>query len=65
MKQPPSELPLGLGMALAQNKQAMTAFVALSEEEKRAVIAGGQGIGSPAELRRYVASLAQTDTPSP
>ena len=33
-----SELPLGLGMALARNPAAMAAFTAMSPQERRAVI---------------------------
>lgn len=32
------ELPLGFGMALAQNEAAMQAFEAMSESEKQAVL---------------------------
>ncbi len=34
------EMPMGLGMALAQNEAAMTKFAALSESEKQKIIDG-------------------------
>lgn len=50
-------LPMGLGMALAQNPEAMNRFAALSEEEKRQVIQHTHEIGSKKEMRSYVDSL--------
>lgn len=34
-------IPVGLGMALVHNQQALAKFSALTDEEKRAFIAGG------------------------
>ena len=45
------DLPMGLGMALAE------AFAALSLEEQAQVAAGVQGISSPAEMRAFVQRL--------
>jgi len=50
-------LPMGLGMALAQNPEAMNRFAALSEEEKRQVVRHTHEIGSKKEMRAYVDSL--------
>ena len=43
-----SELPLGLGMALARNPAAMAAFTAMSPQERRAVIEGTHRVRSAA-----------------
>ena len=50
----PNELPLGMGMALAQDTAAMERFAALPEEEKRAVIDGAHAVRSKAEMRAYL-----------
>ena len=42
-------IPVGLGMALVHNQQALTKFSALTYEEKRAFIAGVHGIDSRQE----------------
>lgn len=46
------DLPMGLGMALAEN------LPALSREEQAQVAAGVQDISSPAEMRAFVQRLA-------
>ena len=46
------DLPMGLGMALAENLSA------LSREEQAQVAAGVQGISSPAEMQAFVQRLA-------
>lgn len=51
------DLPMGLGMALAENLPALEAFAALSREEQAQVAAGVQGISSPAEMRAFVQRL--------
>lgn len=51
------ELPLGFGMALAQNEAAMQRFEALPEAEKQAVIRRTHSITSKREMRRLVAGL--------
>ena len=51
------ELPLGFGMALAQNEAAMKRFEALSEAEKQAVVQSTHSIRSKADMRRLVAGL--------
>ena len=53
------ELPLGFGMALAQNESAMARFEALSESEKEAVIQKTHNVTSKAEMRSLVNSLIQ------
>lgn len=53
-----SDLPMGFGMALAQNLEAMERFSNMSDEEKRLIIEGTHNIDSKVEMRRYVNSLA-------
>ena len=54
---PISELPLGLGMALAQNPSAMESFTAMSEAERRQVIEHTHSIRSKQEMQAFVNSL--------
>lgn len=51
------ELPLGFGMALAQNEGAMQAFEGLSAAEKRAVIEKTHTVHSKREMQALVNSL--------
>ena len=52
------ELPLGFGMALAQNETAMKKFEMLSEQEKQAVIQKTHNVNSKKEMQTLVNSLA-------
>lgn len=49
-----SELPQGVGMALAQNTHSMELFCALSEAEKQAVLDGAKTLRSAEEMRAYL-----------
>ena len=51
------ELPLGFGMALAQNEQAMHAFEAMTEEQKRSVIERTHTVTSRREMQQLVSGL--------
>ena len=51
------ELPLGLGMALAQHPAAMARFAGLSEEEQQAIIDGAHAVRSKQEMQAYVENL--------
>ncbi|MDY4489569.1 MAG: hypothetical protein SPE19_03475 [Candidatus Faecousia sp.] len=51
------ELPLGFGMALAQNEQAMHAFEAMTEAQKRAVIEQAHAVSSRREMQQLVSGL--------
>jgi uncharacterized protein YdeI (YjbR/CyaY-like superfamily) len=51
------ELPMGFGMALAQNELAMQRFEALSEAEKQSVIQRTHSVTSKREMRQLAASL--------
>lgn len=50
-------LPLGFGMALAQNEPAMERFASLAEAEKQAVIQRTHQVKSKEEMRNLVAEL--------
>lgn len=52
-----SEMPIGLGMALMQNKAAMDFFSSLSERERQRVIDRTHAIRSRDEMRAFVSSL--------
>ncbi len=51
------EIPIGFGMALAQNPEAMQKFAMLSEEEKQQIIAGTHSVKSKEEMHSYVNEL--------
>ncbi|MGN1347296.1 MAG: hypothetical protein ACI4V1_10970 [Eubacteriales bacterium] len=52
------EMPLGLGMALAQNPSALDRFAQLNEEEKHELIGSVHGIRSKEEMRAFVEHFA-------
>ncbi len=54
---PDLELPLGFGMALAQNEDAMHKFESLSCDEKNSIISKAKNAKSKAEMHALVNSL--------
>lgn len=52
------DLPLGFGMALAQNEPAMKQFEALSEAQKADVISKSHNVNSKQEMESLVNSLS-------
>ena len=52
-----SEIPLGLGMALSKNTEAMQKFSALSDSKKREIINGTHSVHSKEEMRQYVENI--------
>ena len=52
-----NDLPMGLGMALAQNTRAMEYFSSLSDEEQQKIIDHTHSIQSRKEMHAYVESL--------
>lgn len=52
-----NEIPIGLGMALAENVKAMEYFSALSKEEKQKIIDHTHHIKSKREMHQYVDSF--------
>lgn len=53
------ELPLGFGMALAQNEAAMHAFEAMTEAEKTSVIRQTHSVSSKREMQQLVDNLTR------
>lgn len=53
------EMPLGLGMALAQNPEAMQKFASLNENKKREIIKGTHSVSSKDEMRLYVEKITE------
>ena len=51
-------LPLGFGMALSQNEQAMHRFAQLTEAQKRAVVQRTHAVRSKSEMQQLVQGLA-------
>lgn len=54
-----AELPLGLGLAMAQRPEALERFAALPEAERQAVLDAARAAGSKAEMRSCVDRLMQ------
>lgn len=52
------DVPLGLGMALAQNPQALQAYAALSESQRDAVLQSARSVSSRQEMAVMVQRLA-------
>ncbi len=50
-------LPLGFGMALAQNELAMKAFEALTETEKHELVEKTHTVNSKREMQQLVSKL--------
>lgn len=53
----PRDLPLGFGMALAQNESAMKRFESMPESEKQSVINRAKGASSKREMRAIVDNI--------
>lgn len=51
------EMPIGLGMALAMNPEAMQKFASLPDSKKLDIINGTHAISSKEEMRRYVENI--------
>ncbi|MDD2361967.1 MAG: hypothetical protein PHH84_03275 [Oscillospiraceae bacterium] len=50
-------IPMGFGMALAKNSKAMDYFSSLTEDERKTVIDGVNGISSKQEMQDYINNL--------
>lgn len=53
------ELPLGFGMALAQNEAAMKKFETLTEAQKQAVLQQAHSVGSKREMQQLVSHIGE------
>lgn len=58
-------IPLGFGMALAQNPDAMEKFSAMTDAQRQGVLSKAHGIRSKDEMRSYINSLAGEMPPNP
>ena len=56
---PAADLPMGFGMALSQNAQAMRYFSFLSPDQQRQLIDQAHTISSKREMRSFVDSLGE------
>ena len=54
------DLPMGFGMALLQNPQAVRAFQAMSPAQRRAILKRSHTVSSKSEMRSLVDSLVQS-----
>ena len=54
---PLSDLPLGFGLALAQNRDALYSFSKMTEQQKKEVINHTHTIQSKQEMKSFVNSL--------
>ena len=52
------ELPIGFGMALAQNETAVNAYAVMTKEQKNAVLARAHNVRSEQEMQQLVQSIA-------
>ena len=52
-----TEMPVGLGMALAMNPEAMQKFASLSEVKKQEIINGTHNVSSKSEMKQYVENI--------
>lgn len=54
------DLPLGLGMALAQNQKSMEYFAKLPEDKKEEIINHTHSIKSKQEMHNFVQNLTDS-----
>ena len=52
------EIPIGFGMALAQNEKAVNAYAMMTREQKNAILKKAHSARSQAEMQSIVASIA-------
>ena len=52
------KVPLGFGMALSMNPNALNAYSAMTEEQKQAVLDNAHNARSEEEMHRIVSSIA-------
>ena len=57
MQQIKDGMPLGLGMALAQNPEAMDSYTRLSEQEREALVTQAKAVTSKQEMQELVNGL--------
>ena len=52
------EVPIGFGMALAQNEKAVNAYAMMTKEQKNAILAKAHAARSQQEMHKIVLSIA-------
>lgn len=57
-----NNMPMGLGMALAQNLEAMNHFASLDSERQQEIINHTHDIRSKQEMQMYVSNIAKDNT---
>lgn len=53
-----AEVPIGFGMALAQNEKAVNAYAMMTREQKNAILVKAHAARSEQEMQRIVSSIA-------
>lgn len=48
------DMPLGFGMALAQNPQAFQRFCSMNTRQQQTVLEGARGMRSKAQMQSYI-----------
>lgn len=56
-----TKLPVGFGMALAMNQDAMHAFASMPDARQEAVLEKARSISSKSEMQQLVMSLAKPE----
>ena len=56
------KVPIGFGMALVMNPNAMNAYSAMTEEQKQAIVNKAHNVRSEREMHDLVNSLAHPTT---
>lgn len=51
-------VPIGFGMALAQNEKAVNAYAMMTREQKNAILAKAHNARSQKEMQQIVSSIA-------
>lgn len=54
-----AKVPIGFGMALAQNEDAMKIYAAMTDSEREAILSRAHGARSEREMEQIVASIAR------
>lgn len=57
------DVPMGLGMALVQNRQALEKFSYMNDSERKKLIDGTHNIKSSKEMEIYVQGIADGNMP--
>lgn len=53
-----AKVPIGFGMALAQNEKAVNAYAMMTKEQKQAILEKARSARSEQEMHQIVSSIA-------